>query len=59
MKIKIYKYQPFGGSKGRVRGSLKSIGFILWAEYVQHLRTIHTIVVELFESGPKNGKTAK
>ncbi len=43
--------------RGKVKGSLKSIGFILWGPWmsVQNVMVVHPIVVEIFQSGPKWG----
>ncbi len=46
------KLQPAGGARGNVRGSPKSVGFIIWGPWmsVQNFMGIRPIVVE---TGPK------
>ncbi len=53
--IKKQKWQPHGGDRGKVRGSPKSVDFILWASWMSalNLTAIHPVVVEIFQSGPK------
>ncbi len=52
---KKQKCQPHGGARGNIRGSPKSVEFILWGTWtsVQNFMAIHPIVVEIFHSGPK------
>lgn len=46
-----------GGARGKIRGSLKSAGVILWAPWisVQSFITIFSVVVEIFQFGPSGG----
>lgn len=46
--------EPHGGTKRKVRGSLKLVGVIFWVPWMscQGFTTIHQIV-EIFPSGPK------
>ncbi len=55
MSLKNHKFQPHGGATGKVRGSQTSVGFILWGTWVsvQNFISIHPIIVEIFQPGPK------
>ncbi len=48
------KCQPHGGTR-EVRGSSKSLGFILWGPWISvpNLMAIHPTIVKTFQSGPK------
>ncbi len=53
--LKNTKCQLHGNTRGKVRGSLKSVWFILWGPrmLVQNFIAIHPTVVEKFQSGSK------
>ncbi len=49
------QFWPDDGTRGNIKRSLKSLGFIFWAPWmcVQNVMVIHPIVVEVFQFGPK------
>ncbi len=55
MVVKLFHTKSAGGSRGKLRGLPKSVGFSLWAPWISapNFMTIHVAVIDIFQSGAK------